>query len=424
MPEKLTAFAEEASNKIADGEYKDVAMARSGSKEFARSQGIDQVDLIHFARLMETSTGKQLADTLTEAVKYNLTSGNGANAYGLSIYFPLRRLNKVDSITNTYEQIGMDDNYTYCIRKFAQMETSGQAVAGGTGSPLDSLFGTGSGNSIFGSGSSGQDVTTQALQQLIGTLLSGRMSDPGKLGIEGLDQSNTAYLSQDPLDAKAVADYIAKNHISADDLKWKENKDGKSAIILTEDQWDIIETADMGMFYDDGNGYVELGLDNIYDFDDDGNLLPNLSRTWLSIDGQPVAYYHMDTVENGEQYQITGWVPVRLNDRNARLILSFTDENEQGRIVGASYDYDENTTETEAKNLTGLQSGDKIRFLCDRYSYKGNHTENQFLGSEMTVSDPDRITITNTDVGKGNVLIVYKFTDIYGQDYWTPPLRR
>ena len=98
--------------------------------------------------------------------------------------------------------------------------------------------------------------------------------------------------------------------------------------------------------------------------------------------------------------------------------------DEQGRIVGASYDYDENTTETEAKNLTGLQSGDKIRFLCDRYSYKGNHTENQFLGSEMTVSDPDRITITNTDVGKGNVLIVYKFTDIYGQDYWTPPLRR
>ena len=414
LPEKLNAFAAEAEKKISGGEYKDVAVARSSSKEFARSTGIDQVDLVHFAKLLNTSESKKLADTLQEAIKYNVTSSGTANAYGLSIYFPLRSLNKVDSMTNTYRQIGMDDDYTSCIQKFAQMETCGQTAAGGTTSPFGTLTGSGSGS---------QDLTTQAMQQLIGTLLSGNFSGRN-LPIAGLDESNTAYMREDPLDAKEVADYIADNHIASADLKWQKNKDGKQAIILTEDQWEIIQDADLNMYYDDGDGYVELGLDNIFDFDDDGNLLPNLSRTWLSIDGQPVAYYHTETVESGEKYRITGYVPVKYNGELARLILVFDQNNEQGYIAGVSMDYSEGTTSTEAKNLTGLQEGDEIRFMCDHYSYKGDSSLNYQLGKTMVVQDPNAIRITNTDVGSGAVKIYYKFTDIYGQTYWTPAIDR
>ena len=30
--------------------------------------------------------------------------------------------------------------------------------------------------------------------------------------------------------------------------------------------------------------------------------------------------------------------------------------------------------------------------------------------------------ISNVSVGEGKVLETYRFTDIYGQDYWTPAL--
>lgn len=413
MPDKLNDFAQEAADKISGGEYKEVAVARSGSKEFARGTNIDQVDLIHFAKLLNSPTSKKLADTIGEAVKYNVTSRNTANAYGLSIYFPYRTLHKVDAITSTYEKIGMDGMYTDCIRKFAQMETSGQMVSGGSGSPFDSLFGGGSGSS---------DMTTQAMQQLIGQLFQGALGGGRSLGIDGLDQTNTGYLTQDTLDPSAVAEYISANHISADDLKWKKNADGKQAIMLTEEQWELVEEADLNMYYDDGEGYIELGLDNIYDFDKDGNLLPKLDRSWLSINGQPVAYYHTETIEKEDEYAITGYVPIKLNGQRARLILRFDSKNEDGYIAGVTSEYDDDVTETEAKSLAGLKEGDEVIFLCDHYSYKGRYNDNFQMGKKWTVSDPDSVKISNTDVGKGRIMIVYKFTDIYGQEFWTPAI--
>ncbi len=417
VPSKLNAFADDASTKISSGQYKEVSLARGKSKEFARGTGIDQVDLIHFARLLDSKPAKELADTISEAVKYNVTSSNTANAYGLSIYFPYKSLNKVDSMTNTYAQIGMDDDYTACIRKFAQMEVSGQAVGGGGTSPFEALMGTGS-----GSGSS--DLSSQAMQQLINSLFSGGFTDFRRIGLPELDSSNTRFLSEDSLDSTEVASYISENMITADDLKWQKNKGGKRAIILSDDQWDLIKSADLNMLYDDGEGYVDLGLDNVYDFDDDGNLLPTEYRDWISLNGQPVAYYHTETLEKGDdQYVITGYVPVTLNGKDARLIISFDNENEDGYVAGVSYDYDSDEAETAAKTLEGLKKGDKVQFLCDFYSYEGNHKGSYKLGNAMTVNDPESISITNTDVGDGKVLILYKFTDIYGEEYWTPPIQ-
>ncbi len=424
LPTKLNAFADDAAGKISGGEYQQVANARSQSKEFARSNGIDQIDLIHFARLLDTSASKSLAKTLTEAVKYNRTSDNTANAYGLSIYFPYKKLGKVDAMTNTYKKIGMDDDYTACIRQFAQMQTAGQAVGGGNVNPFDLLTGGGSGSSdLFGTGGS-SDVTSQAIQQLIGSLLGGRSVDFDALGIEGLDESNTEFLRQDPLDSAQVAEYVSENHITEDDLAWQERGDGSLMISLTDEQWDCIESVDKNMYYDDGEGYIDLGLDNIFEFDDDGNLLPDEHLDWLSIEKQPVAYYHTDTVDYPDgTYSISGYVPVELNGKDAQLILTFDSANEDGYIAGVRYDYDEDVTETQAKNLVSLEAGDQVKFLCDFYSYKGRYEDNYQLGRTWTVKDPENVSITNTDVGDGDVMILSKFTDMYGHELWTKPLR-
>ncbi len=426
LPSKLKDFSVETGDMIAGGEFKTVANARSSSKEFARSSGIDQIDLIHFAKNLNTSKSKALAQTLLDAVKYNRISSSTSNAYGLSIYFPYNKVSKVDAISKIYNAIGMDKEYTSCMKKFATMGVSGHAVSSGSSSPLGSLLG----GSYGTSSQSSSGMSNQAMQQLLGSLLSGGsssgvdISSLGNLVSLGLNKGNTAFLSESGLDADAVAEYVGENMLSIDDLNWSENKDGEQCISLSEDKWELIHSVDMGMFYDDGEGYIDLGLDNIYDFDDDGNLLPNLERTWLSLNGQVVAYYHTETFEYGnDKYTITGYVPALLNGERVNLILTFDDQNEQGYVAGVSYDYEEGTTEVEGKILTGLNPGDQLEFLCDYYSYSGDYEESYTLGDgAITINDPKNISIRNVSVGQGKVKVAYRFTDIYGQEYWSPAL--
>ena len=416
VPSKLSAFSGDASDMIKGNKYKEVAIARSGSKEFAQSNRLDQIDLVHFAKLMDSKASKDLADTLLSAIKYNRTSKSVANAYGLSIYFPYKTLNKVDAMSRTYADIGMDKDYTSCIRMFAQMEVSGQAVAGGT-SPFGNLSGS---NNSNGNG----NLNNDAIQQLIGSLFSGRYNGFDEDGLEGLDRSNTEFLSDGELDAEEVSKYISDNQLSADALKWQQNSNGDPAIILSEDQWGLVQTVDMQMFYDTGHGYANLGLDNIFEFDEDGNMLPSLEKTWLSLNGQLVSYYHTETLERGnDQYSITGYVPVLLNGEKAHLILVFDNNNEAGYVAGVSYDYDKKVTYTAAKALPSLKKGDELQFLCSYYDYKGKYDDDYIIGNTMVVNDPENIEILNKKIGDGNALIMYRFTDIYGNEYWTPALK-
>ncbi|MBP5157840.1 MAG: hypothetical protein ILP18_08230, partial [Treponema sp.] len=63
---------------------------------------------------------------------------------------------------------------------------------------------------------------------------------------------------------------------------------------------------------------------------------------------------------------------------------------------------------------------DKLDFLCDYYSYKGDYKDSYKLGEQMTVtSSMDAMEISNVDVGKGNVRLMYRFTDIYNQPHWS-----
>lgn len=420
LPKDLKEFSAKTSDMIEDGDYSDIANARSSSKEFARSSRIDQIDTVHFAKLTGTSAGEDMADTILEAVKYNRTSGNTANAYGLSIYFPYQNINKVDTISRTYDEIGMDSEYTDCIKRFAQVQVSGQAIAGGSHSPFSSLLGNSYSNyggySSYGDGYSGGSVT-----DLIGSLLSGRSMN--KANIDDLSSSNTRFMSDDLLSTKEIEANITEDRIEKGDLQWRTNSYGESVIRLTEEQWKNITTVDMNMFYDNGDGYVDLGLDNVFDFDEDGNMLPENDGTWIALDGQPVTYYHDETLEMGSgMYQITGHVPVLLNGDRADLILTFDNNNEKGQISGVRYSYDEDVTETQAKAKTSLESGDKIRFLYDYYTYSGTHKKDVPMGGTMTVSFPDAVDISNVKVGSGKSKITYKFTDIFGEEYWTEEL--
>ena len=407
MNTSFAAFSTETKNLIANNGYKTVSAARSATREFAGSSSIDQIDLVHFAKNLNTKESKALAEVLLNAVKYNRTA-NITNAYGLSIYFPYKKVSGVDQAVKTYNSIGLDSKYSDCIREFASLGACGQAAAGGTGSALPSLLG-----SLGGSGSSSSAVSGQDLMQLLGMFMQN-----GGRGVAGLTSDNTAFLSERSMSAEDTAAYIEANRFDPSNLVWTKH-DGHQKLVLEQDQWDLVQDLDLNMFYDDGTGYVDLGLDNVFDFDEYGQLIGDTDGSWLSINGQPVAYYRMNTSEEGDHYTITGRVPVLLNGTQMDLILVFNDETPQGYIAGARPAYTEDETETVARGLVDVKSGDVLDFLCDYYSYDGVYQATYKLGNPMTVTD--KMVISNTDLG-GRCVALYRFTDIYGQYYWTLPV--
>ena len=393
--DEFRAFCSDTQGLITSGDYASVSDARTGSREFATSSHIDQIDMVNFARRVGTDEGNALAEVLLSAVKYNRTSSNMTNAYGISIYFPYNSKSaKVDKAVSTYEKIGLDDEYTDCIREFAGLEASGQAVATSSGTDITSLLSGGSAQSSYGSLSSLDVNDMMNLISGFSGMLSGRsMSD------------------------RDAADYIADNYFDASVLSWKE-EDGTYYIPISDDQWQLVNTVDLAMYYDDGSGYVDLGLDNIFEIDGKGNLISMVDGTWLSIEDQPVAYYHTDTVDNGDDdYAITGYVPAYLNGEPVKLELVFDNDHPYGYIAGARIDY-KGSTDTEARGLIELQAGDKIDFVCDYYTYNGVYEDTYYLGETLVVEDPDNIKISNTYLG-GDFLALYRITDIYNGEYWT-----
>ncbi len=392
LPQALADFSRSTSRMIEAKEYQTVSNARNGAREFTQSSKIDQVDLVHLAKNLGTKEGDALAEALLGAVKYNRTSSNMTNAYGVSIYFPYRKSSGVNQAVSTYRAIGLDDSYSQCIRDFAAIQQAGQAGSGGSGSPLEALMG------LSGGGAGGADAVASLLQAALGS----------------------GFFADRSLDLDSAAQYVADHRFAGEDLAWTTGEDGTPVLRLDQDQWKLVHSLALNLFYDDGEGFIDLGLDNVFGFDGEGNLLGNVENTWLAVNGQPVAYYHESTVDDGEHYTITGYVPVLHNGRRAELLLAFDDGNPYGAVTGVRAVYSEGETETIAKSDSALQEGDALEFLCDYYGYDGTYQDSFLLGDPLTVP-AEGLTVSDVPL-EGDVRATYRFTDLYQQSWWTPSI--
>ena len=388
LPDVLADFSRSTAKLIREQSYQTVSNARSGAREFAPSSRIDQVDLVHLAKNLGTKEGEALSKVLLSAVKYNRTSADMTNAYGLSIYFPYRKTAAVSRAASTFERIGMDDAYTQCIRQFADVVDSGQAVSGGSDSPLPALLGM-----LGGAGSGGDDISA-----LLASVLGGRS-----------------------LDMENANEYLTAHRFPDEALVWQTGEDGVPVLRLNEQQWGLVQDLELNLFYDDGEGYIDLGLDNTFDFDGEGGLLGVNEGMWLAVEGQPVAYYHTATVYDGTSYAITGRVPVLHNGSRAELILTFDTERPQGYVAGVQTVYLNGETDTVAKSQSGLQPGDTLEFLCDYYSYDGDYQDSYLLGDPLIVTE-EELTVGDVPLD-GVTRASYRFTDIFGKHHWTPTLQ-
>ena len=410
VPGELKQFSIDTNEMIQNKEYKTVSKARSKTREFAQSSRIDQIDLVDFEKNMGSDEGKSLAKALQGAVKYNKTGGSISHAYGLSIYFPYQRANKVNQMVSTYQAIGMDEEYTRCIQEFASLEVSGQVSAG------TSLNNYGSGayasqnllGSLLGQGGYSTNYSSGGLTELLGGMYGG--SSGGSTG------SILDLFMGRSMTADTAAEYILNNHFDPSRLVWENGR-----ITLDKEQWDLVTSLEMNVFYNDGNGFIDLGMDNTYE--SEGNsLLSDYDGTWLSINRQPVAYYYLNTVDDGVNYVITGYVPALLNGERVDLILNFDSEHDgDGYIAGAMKHYSDEESFAQAKELIAIGRGDRLQFLCDYFDYDGNYRDTYRLGDPITLGDT--VEIANTPVDMSKCRVTFRFTDIYQQSYWTPALK-
>ncbi len=426
VPESLKEFSQSLSQLIKNDQYQQISTARNGTREFARSSVIDQIDLVHFAKKLGTREGKDLANDLLGAVKYNRTSSNMSDAYGISIYFPYRKVNKVDKACSTYEAIGMDESYSECIRAFASLEVSGQAASGTGGYSMPSILTGG-----YGSSSAGD---ADLIAQLIGSFLSG---DYGMM--PGYSSGNTGFMTGRALSEEDTVRYIAENSFDPTYLVWTVNDAGEEVIALPEEQWALVEGLEYNLFYDDGSGYIDMGMDVVYDFDDHGNLLAP-ENTWVAINGQPVAFYHEYSLGAGDDLIINGYVPALVNGARVEILLVW--QNDEWSITGLRQVYADGETEAVAKAIPGVSGsgdadtaewaeaaaepfwkvGDTIDFIADYYTYSGAYQDSYIIGAPITVTED--MVISDVLIDDGNLRQSYRFTDIYQQHYWTPALYR
>ena len=403
VPSKMKEFSTDTASRIKE-DYKTISDARVSTREFATSSQIDQIDLVNLTQKIGSDDAKALQETLLSAIKYNRTSPSMTNAYGLSIYFPYRKASKVGTVVSAYNDIGMDNEYANCIKAFAGLETSGQIAAGGSANPFSMLTGGSAGSSTQGG---------DAINALLNAFLGGGRS------IEGIDRNASDFMDDTSVyDVDAAANYVANNQFDPSKMVWNTESDGTHTMSIDMEQWKLIQSLQVNMFVDDGEGYVDLGLDNVYQFTEDGRLIGDTDNTWLAIDGQPVAFYYETTIvdDNGAE-TVTGRVPVMLDGVRSNLIITFDNDHPYGYIAGARYDYVDGETEAVAKGVTEIAEGTTIDYLCDFYSYDGVYQDSYYLGEQVTYSS--NMEISNVDVG-ADTQITYLLTDIYNQEYWTP----
>ncbi len=299
------------------------------------------------------------------------------------------------------------------------------------------------GSSGYGSGNAYAQSSSGSYDQLLSQLLGG-YTTTGGTNYGGLDISSllggytgggfdsyggssySSYGSDNSSIAGSLlslaADMLLRTPpISAETLALTE-KDGQQVLVLAEDTWEKVVAADLNVFLDDGGGYLDLGLDNVAEYNDDGDLIDSWDGTWITLQGQPAAVYPISDEDDDEDglYVTRKFIPALLNGKRVNLIVEFNEETGEDSVLGA-----QSVTETGVvgKGYTEMNGGDEIVLVCDYYNYQGEFTAQYTLGDPITVPEDCVLTLANMEItgGEGSrFLYTYRLTDIYQAHSWLP----
>ena len=357
-----------------DRDFASISAGLSRTTSFADGY-YDLFDIVDVTNNCDLRGREALVEAVESAVKYR-NSCALLGVYGLSLYFPYAYLDDYETARRLLPKLGFGGEIYRFYDSFVSVMSHGQSFGGR--SLRSSLTG------------------------------AGEEQPPGF----------EAYPWYDP---QAVAGYHYEG-LAYEELEVVWSQASQSYILpLSREDWELINEVQLQILLDNGQGYLDLGSDQYWEADGDGNLLldyGSANNTWVAIEGRLAAYYAESVEETAEDYAFTGYVPARLSDgEEIQLILRWDSSNaDAGRILGyRPADYGSGAA---AKGLSQLKAGDELAFIFDLYGYDGSYQGGFQQGPSLTVGEtPPRVSYE--DVGGGAVVQCYLIIDIYNNYAWT-----
>ena len=354
----LVSYMDNATTMLADQQFNMISSARADTRSFAGEY--DLIDIVDFVEAAGIDGGDELTRAIGSAVKYrNDCQMSGIN--GLAMYFPYSDLEVYGTAKAIFSQFDFGGQWYGFYDDFVSILGSAQMSSNG--------------GAIFG-------------------------------GDSDVDYSEYDWFTES--DDYAELDYEELEFV------WSEEA-GVYMLPLTAEDWDLITAVEMQILLDDGEGYIDLGSDQYWVEDDDGNLLVEFDNTWVAIDGQVVPYYAEDTIETRDGWTFTGYVPAELNGKtDIEIILKWTDDGYEASVVGYRH-IAGNSTQSKIRKFV---PGDEIEFCCDFYDYNGEFVGVYYYGEPIVIGD-ELPSVTYEDIGPAPVLFCYLIIDIYQNYSWT-----
>ncbi len=360
----MTDFFANSTIDIQNNEYRKISQARSNAKDFGEG-GNDQIDLVDYVLKSDVDGAEDVIAAVNSAVKYYYNSYDVSDSYGMAMYFPYDYISHYSYVQEVLHNVGISNEYTNFFNIFISAMSGGQTQRSrNAGTEPEQDF-------------SGEDWY--------------------------VEETATAYEES----------YSSEE---LDDLVIDEKGDGY-VLSLTDEQWEDITDIELQVLLDDGEGYIDLGSDNVFNFDEDGDLMVEFDYTWVAIDGVTVPYYvEEETIGSGDVWSTYGKVPAFLNDEYVEIIVHWSNERPEGFVEG--YRKHTETGEPVGKGLFPLKPGDKVEWVIDYYDYDGGYQDYYIFGDVYTVPEEEPV-VSYEYVGDMDALIYFVLKDIYNNNYET-----
>lgn len=368
----LCSFSANAKDQLDKNNFKHVSHSVNNTKAFG-DDIYDTIDLMHFAQNCDIEGSRELINAVSNAVVYSATSRNVSNANGMTIYVPYNDIYSFENMLTVYKDIGLEGAYTDFIKAFANIVVGGQEYIG-SNTPVDAL-----------NDESGAD------------------DQPDFSGWVDFNWFDEDYVSE-------YTESYEENAYDSEELI-VEDRGGYFALALSDEDWEIISDIQMQLFYDDGEGYIDLGTDNYFEVDEDGALMVDYDGLWFTL-GDTIVPLYVSTEEDF----VEGYIPCERNGEYVNLVVRWNEEG-TGIIEGAIRFYENGMS---MKGLIPLEDGDVIQLLCDYYTYDGAYDDAYSFGEPFEYDSS--LGIEYTPSGNGEYLLYYCLTDIYNNTYYVEPV--
>lgn len=355
-------FLEDSEAELNNYHYDIVSRARSDAKDYGEGE-YQQIDIADLAYRLSVEGADEVIDAIKSAVKYRNQTDNMRGSHGLAMYFPYTDYEYFNYVSDLQRAIGIGDEYTGFFELF------------------------------------------------LNVMMSGNLNRENASQYDWYDDSIVS--EQESEENYDVSEY--------EDLIINENANGDFVLELTDEQWNSLTSITLEALLDDGEGYIDLGIDNVWTCDDDGNLIVEFDYTWVTINGQTVPFFFEYEYDNGDDDWYTyGSVPITLDGEYCELVVYWGSSNPGGYVAGYRPYYDENGVAN--KGIIPIPVGAEIQvyfYYYNNYEFDDEDIEFVNLYEPIIMTEaPLEVSYSAVD-SKYDALIWYSLTDIYQNEFYT-----